>query len=138
MPVPNTQSTHFVKPAGPFHLMVSDFSSALSVMTVRIVLSMDESVNSQMTDDDVESSVEQETRFNVGDWVVVNFEEAMFPGETIDVISSQLVVNVMHPSGNGWKWPDKKDMIPYDISEVVKRIEPPVPSGSRGQFHFDF
>ena len=107
-------------------------------MTVRIVESMDESMNSQMTDDNVESPVEQETRFKVGDWVVVNFEGAMFPGETIDVMSSQLVVNVMYPSGNGWKWPEKKDMIAYDISEVVKKIEPPVPSGSRGEFHFDF
>ena len=48
---------------------------------------------SQITD--VESLDEQKPRFIVSDWVVVIFEGTLFPGE--------LVVNVMYPSGTGWK-----------------------------------
>ena len=87
----------------------------------------------------MEDSVnESETYVNVGHWVVVNFEGATYPGEVVEVQSmNHVTVNVMHQSGKGWRWPDNPDMIPYDIDEILKKIRPLVPTGSRGQFHID-
>ena len=131
--IPNTHATHFVKPDGSSHLLVSDYSSAETFTTVRIIDSLHDSMDSLDT-----SSPLEETRLNSGDWVVVNFEGNLFPGEVVEVTNSQVVVvNVMHKSGNGWKWPKRQDVISYDIAEVVKTTEPPVPSGSRGQFQID-
>ena len=127
-----------MKPSGPRQVTVAEYSAAPSCMTVRIIDTIDDSMDSQMFDSDNvdELLIESGTPFNVRDWVVVEYQGSNFPGEVSEILSDGRVeVNVMCPSGNGWKWPEKEDKIPYEIDEVLKKIEPPVPTGSRGQFH---
>jgi hypothetical protein len=50
---------------------------------------------------------------------------------------SQFKINVMHPSGNHWKWPTAEDKIFYLRQNITKLINPPKAAGNRGQFHFD-
>lgn len=41
----------------------------------------------------------------------------------------------MHKSGNIWKWPRQEDKIFYKHENILKKINPPVVAGTRGQFH---
>ena len=42
----------------------------------------------------------------VGQWVIVKYDEARYPGEVAMIDEdSQYEVSVMHPSGKCWKWP---------------------------------
>ena len=45
-------------------------------------------------------------------------------------------VNVMHKSGSCWKWPQSRDMISYEKSDILRIISVPVAAGHRGQFTF--
>ena len=47
-------------------------------------------------------------------------------------------VNIMHPSGSGYRWHHgQKDEIYYYESDIVKTLAAPVPSRSRGTFSFN-
>ena len=47
-------------------------------------------------------------------------------------------VNIMHPSGSGYRWRHgQKDEIYYYESDIVKTLAAPVPSRSRGTFSFN-
>jgi len=47
-------------------------------------------------------------------------------------------VIVMKPTFAGyWKWPERRDEIFYTLPNIVKKIAPPVPVDSRGQFKFE-
>lgn len=73
-----------------------------------------------------------------GQWVVVDYDKAKYPGEVVSVDKDlQYEVNVMHPSGNYWKWPKTEDKIYYSCENIVKLINPPKAAGHRGQFIFD-
>ena len=37
--------------------------------------------------------------FEVGDWVVVQYDKQKYPGEIIDVLNEEVVVSAMHPAG---------------------------------------
>ena len=74
----------------------------------------------------------------VGEWVAVKYDNQTYPGEVTSVKGNHIDVSVMHPTFNqNWKWPDNPDQIFYYQDDIVKRVSPPVPVGSRGQFKFD-
>ncbi|XP_054266871.1 golgin subfamily A member 6-like protein 1 [Macrosteles quadrilineatus] len=79
-----------------------------------------------------------EKALDVGDWVVVTYDSTNYPGEIVSVQEEDMTINAMHPSGpGGWKWPPKPDVHTYPKQDLVRRIDPPVPSGSRAdQFIF--
>ena len=73
----------------------------------------------------------------IGDCVSVIYNNANFPGEVTDIKHGDLYVSVMHKSGKFWKWPEfGRDKIWYTVENVVKKINPPVVAGNRGQFSF--
>ena len=74
--------------------------------------------------------------FTVGDWCVVNYEGARFPGEIVGIQNEEVQVSVMHKAGRYFKWPEKVDSIYYLPQNIEKRIQPPVVVGHRGQFSF--
>lgn len=77
--------------------------------------------------------------FKVGDWVVVSYEDRPYPGEVTDIRDDSVIVNAMEPTeaGRFYKWPNKKDVLPYLPEQVIKIISPPVPCDSRmKQFRF--
>ena len=73
-----------------------------------------------------------------GDWVVVSYDEKCYPGKVTQVGDGGSVkVSVMkssHPSG--WKWPSTPDEIFYLKDQIIKAINPPIPTNSRGAWEF--
>ena len=74
--------------------------------------------------------------FTVGDWCVVNYEGARFPGEIVGIQNEEVQVSVMHKAGRYFKWSEKVDSIYYLPQNIEKRIQSPVVVGHRGQFSF--
>ena len=70
--------------------------------------------------------------YEVGDWVVVQYNGSEYPGEITDILANEVVVSSMHRAGNFWKWPNRKDEIVYRLENVVTKI------GNRGQFLFKY
>ncbi len=69
--------------------------------------------------------------------MIVDYDEAKYPGEVISVDEDfQYEVNVMHPSGNHWKWPKTEDKIFYSLENIVKLISPPKAAGHPQNFFF--
>ena len=61
-----------------------------------------------------------------------------YPREVTHVRGLEYCVNVMHPSGSGYRWPNsQKDEIYYYESDIVKTLAAPVPSRFRGTFSFN-
>ena len=53
-----------------------------------------------------------------------------------NIPTSTIHVSVMKKAGAFWQWPTPPDEIFYEKENIVKRIEAPIPCGSRGQFSF--
>ena len=58
---------------------------------------------------------------NIDDWVLVLYEGERFPDEVTNITGSDFKVNVMHKSGNLWKWLKKEGKIFY--SEKISSSE---------------
>ena len=39
-------------------------------------------------------------------------------------------------SKTGWKWPEKRDEIWYDVADVIKKISQPMPVSNHGAYKF--
>ncbi|KAF5301410.1 hypothetical protein FQA39_LY02139 [Lamprigera yunnana] len=65
--------------------------------------------------------------FKVDDFVVVNFEEKLFPGRVTEVKPEEYIVRTMDRSKMYWKWPTREDAILYSKEEVLNTIEPSRP-----------
>lgn len=75
--------------------------------------------------------------YNVKDYVVTEYEGEFFPGQIEDKRESkdgtEFLISVMAMSGpSGWRWPEKKDVIWYQMKSVVGKIDPPTVANSRG------
>jgi hypothetical protein len=76
--------------------------------------------------------------FRVGDWVLISYDSKVYPGEVTVIGKDDVQVSVMHRTFNqNWKWPDKSDKIFYKMSDILRKIAPPVPVGNRGQYKFE-
>ena len=71
---------------------------------------------------------------NVGDFVVVNYDENFYPGTVTGTKKSGAEVNAMVSSGSNWKWPKQEDKLFYYLRDIVMVISDPVPIGKRGIF----
>lgn len=80
------------------------------------------------------SDIQDEPRFRVGDYVVVNFEGQMYPGRVTVARPEEYMVNAMARSGKLWKWPAKKDEILYSSNEVLYKINAPQEVKKSGLF----
>jgi hypothetical protein len=158
--VPQTHKMHCYYPVSSSQLMVAETSDATEFKVVSIYKSRATSANhSSGSDSDSESDAEvpqdedpqdedpqdedsqdgaPDVSIVIGQWVVVKYDEARYPGEVVSVDEdSQYEVNVMHPSGNLWKWPKTEDKIYYAHDSIARLINPPKAAGHRGQFIFD-
>lgn len=64
-------------------------------------------------------------QYHVGEWVLVKYDQQVFPGEIKVVEEEEVKVNVMVRSGSGFQWPTLPDCIFYSLSNVIKKLEPP-------------
>ena len=162
VPVPNTHKLHSIQPHGPYHLFVGDTSHATK-SRVQIRTGFDDDVATdddedvEMVDTEVgndEGDTEgqlhsddqgKEKDLNLGDWVVVLYDQTHYPGQITSFVDQEprIQVKVMHQSGSGsrkfWKWPEgKSDEVFYFTENVVHKIGLPIPTTQRANtFTFD-
>ncbi|XP_071839631.1 uncharacterized protein [Apostichopus japonicus] len=76
----------------------------------------------------------------VGDWVVVKYDDVLYPGEVTNVKGKDTEVSVMVPATNTtWKWPLTVDKIFYQPENIIKKIVPPeAPCAVHGRLQFTF
>ena len=75
-------------------------------------------------------------QYSLGQWVIVNYDRSLYPGEIVQVNFLDYKVMVMKRSGKHWIWPSEVDSIYYEESNILRAINPPCVSGPRGQFSF--
>ena len=88
-------------------------------------------------DDDMQLSVDP-SDLTKGEYVVVKYEGALYPGLITNINKSGFVISCMVKSGCNWKWPKMADVITYDIKEIVAKIAVPKQVSNRGVFQVDF
>ena len=139
--VPGTHQIHFVQSYGPNSVKVADTSCATEIRIAQIRRTSTDGPDSTTDDtDNANDDTERDaTRVPavVGNWIVVLYDNEEYPGEVTGVFDNDVEVNVMHKTGNAWKWPTKQDKILYGKDSIVRRVSPPKAAGHRGQFTFD-
>lgn len=73
-------------------------------------------------------------RIDVGDYLIVQYEEKYYPGKLTAIKKNKFLVSVMVPSGTFWKWPEKKDEIYYEKGDIKEVIKEPVQKNARGAY----
>lgn len=73
---------------------------------------------------------------NVGDYVIVSYSDAYYPGEVTSAsVDGTVQVSVMQRSGmRNWKWPFPADKLDYNITDIVQKIAVPISISRRGIF----
>lgn len=67
-------------------------------------------------------------------FVVVKYDERLYPGLIIDFDEKGATVDAMAKSLKSWKWPQKKDINFYEWENVLGSIDPPKIISRRGFF----
>ena len=75
------------------------------------------------------------------DFVVVDYDGDLYPGEVLALHNGDYWVNTMHPIEEipgMYKWPNPVDQLLYKSNKVIKKIREPLPvgTGSRIQWRF--
>lgn len=66
-----------------------------------------------------------ETSLQVGNFVVVQWNELKFPGIAVEITDEGAVVECMERTSKLWKWPTVKDSLFYKWCDIHKIIQPP-------------
>lgn len=72
---------------------------------------------------------------SLGQFVVISYEEELFPGKITQVNLSEksVTVSCMRKSKKHWKWPETEDkVVNYEIDDIVMTIKPPESVNKRG------
>jgi len=72
------------------------------------------------------SDTETYIAFSVGDYVVVDFEGDLYPGQVISKHDGGAKIRVLHRCGINWKWPKVVDELVYSMSQIKKKIGSPL------------
>ena len=81
--------------------------------------------NDAAEDHIVENIVRQP--INVGQWMLVTYENNQFPGEILSTSATHAVVKDMEKFGGFFHWPRTDDILPYPFEDITKTLEPPQP-----------
>lgn len=78
-----------------------------------------------------ENEVNHELPWKRGDWVKVEYDGELYPGEVISTFGDNTQVNAMAKIGRNWKWPEagKSDILWYSQDKVKGKISPVLPVG---------
>ena len=108
--VPGIRKAHMIHCTSDVVKLWRNCGSASGLPDIVVYLTADAStVDMHVIENDAEFEVETETDFEIGDWVVVQYDSTKYPGEIIDILNMEIEVSAMHPAGNYFKWPDRKD-----------------------------
>ncbi|GBN61837.1 hypothetical protein AVEN_173398-1 [Araneus ventricosus] len=75
---------------------------------------------------------------NIGDWVLVEYEDNLYPREVKTLCSENVTVDAMVSAREGkYKWPSPKHIHNYTRADIKKKILQPIPCDNRAnQFYF--
>lgn len=144
VPVPDTHSVHCVSVADQRYLIVGETSTDLFKRKVRILkghaFDSDSSDEEEIVEEEPVSPL-QISDLHPLDWVVVKYENVLYPGEVKQVKpeENEVEVKVMHVSKTGkyYYWPKDEDCISYRLKDVIKKIGSPIPCGGTRE-HYKF
>lgn len=86
----------------------------------------DENVDNLHADEvEADEPESDQASYNVGDFVIVLFENKKFPGRITAIREKGAEVDCMEKRSKSWRWPTKKDCIEYEWGDVIGKIEPP-------------
>ncbi|KAJ8870062.1 hypothetical protein PR048_029073 [Dryococelus australis] len=79
----------------------------------------------------------------LGDYVVVQYKGSFYPGCVTNLTESspsKVRVSAMPLNGRHWSWPQPKDDVYYNVTDVIKKINSSavVPVNTRGDFKIDY
>lgn len=79
---------------------------------------------------------ENQSQYEVNDFVIVRSDKKYFPGKIIDEEDEEYEVTTMVQSEKGkvWKWPEIPDTVWYKRRDVLTKITEPKKINSRGFF----
>lgn len=72
-----------------------------------------------------------------GEYVIVVYENELFPGLVVGKDNDEILVKTMAKSGGNWKWPTRDtrdDILPYNETDIIAVINPPVSINNRGVY----
>lgn len=70
------------------------------------------------------------------EFVIVRYEDSFYPGRIIKMLEhDSYLVSTMTRSSSDWKWPSRKDELPYDSEDIIEVILTPVKKNNRGTFY---
>ena len=72
----------------------------------------------------------------VSDYIIVCYDSEFYPAEVTAIVDKKYKCNCMMSSKSGWKWPEKRDKIWYDVADVIKKIGQLMPVTSCGTYKF--
>ncbi len=76
-----------------------------------------------------------QTRYEIGDHVIVEFDSTFFLGEIKDALENCAELKVIIPSGpRYWKWPEKEDLLTYPWANVIQKLGPTLVKSHRGPY----
>lgn len=69
--------------------------------------------------------------------MIVKYDGEFYPAKIVNInpAKNEYYCCAMKKSGENWKWPDKHDLLWYELNEIVMKIEEPKPVNTRGVFH---
>ena len=140
--IPNTMKMHCVKLRNQNQLEVAKTSNGEAFKVANIFTApsspTDDESDQSNGDNELPSETVQE-EIHVGDWVLICYENDIFPREvtTVATNASDIEVNVMHKAGaTFWKWPARMEKIFYTRDNVVKNLGLPTVAGTHvDNFH---
>ena len=76
------------------------------------------------------------TNVTVGDFIICQYEEELFPGRITSIHPDGKGAHVMGMQkwAVGWRWPKKRDEIDYLEEDIIDKTEYPAPVNNRGTY----
>jgi hypothetical protein len=146
-PIPGIQKHHLFRRASSTELYTGLYASQELLDIVQIIRNDKAECYGFGSTPVVDAAVPAEQELNVlpitsvsslhvGDWVLVQYDQSIYPGEVKTIRDTDIQVSVMVRSGTSFKWPKHEDAIYYSFDKVIRKIERPILKSSRGLYTF--
>lgn len=76
----------------------------------------------------------QKNEVSAGDYVLVMYENQLYPGQVKEVAEHRVLISAMEKCGGNWKWPRKPDAIWYFYDDITQKIDKPCQISKREIF----
>lgn len=78
--------------------------------------------DSDLEDPDVDNAP---LDFDVGDYVLCNYNGKQWPGKILSIVDSDVKVKFFEKGNKFWKWPIKEDILEFEKNDILTKISTP-------------